>query len=284
MNDLVTPALELARLGYNVIGSGGPKGNNPSVSGSGWQRLNYRSEQLIEALDKPNVTGIGAITTGLAVIDLDVKNGIDGVKELFSWLREHDKAGIDLFSVAPRVRTPTGGVHYYFKDPAHEVTNSGGMLAGLPGVDVRGVGGFICMPPTQRKGTEGYAWERNPQEIQDLPLAPVWLIGGNKQLPDNEGWQPTDSEWGKHQLVSTARTVATAKNGCRNETLHLQSRAMAHLVCEGQLSVGTVRSVLLAGAIDAGLSEYESRSTIDSGIRWVLTSRGDALIAMADNI
>ena len=62
------------------------------------------------------------------------------------------------------VRTPRGGLHYYFK-PVEGITNSPG---GLPkGIDVRGLGGYVLAPPSP-----GY------EVIDRTPVAeaPGWLL------------------------------------------------------------------------------------------------------------
>ncbi len=62
------------------------------------------------------------------------------------------------------VRTPSGGLHYYFQ-PVEGLTNSTG---GLPsGIDVRGLGGYVIAPPSP-----GYeVVDRTP-----MAEAPPWLV------------------------------------------------------------------------------------------------------------
>ena len=62
--------------------------------------------------------------------------------------------------------TPRGGEHLAFRDPPDvEIRNSQGRIA--PGVDVRGTGGYVIVPPS-----EGYTIKHNG------PLAdmPHWLV------------------------------------------------------------------------------------------------------------
>ncbi|MFZ8528534.1 bifunctional DNA primase/polymerase, partial [Staphylococcus aureus] len=49
----------------------------------------------------------------LIVFDCDVKNGIDGVTAFHEFAQQ---SAIDL-SISPCVRTPSGGLHYYFRLP-----------------------------------------------------------------------------------------------------------------------------------------------------------------------
>lgn len=72
------------------------------------------------------------------VLDLDEKNGVSGVGSLDEYAKS---AGVTLPHTYT-VRTPSGGYHLYFAwDPQRPVGNRMGVL---PGVDVRGAGGYVC--------------------------------------------------------------------------------------------------------------------------------------------
>jgi putative DNA primase/helicase len=51
---------------------------------------------------------------------------------------------------APTVRTPRGGMHLYFAMPPEVVVGNRARL--VPGVDVRGDGGYVIVPPSVRSG------------------------------------------------------------------------------------------------------------------------------------
>ncbi|MFD8543449.1 bifunctional DNA primase/polymerase [Streptomyces sp. NPDC059649] len=102
----------------------------------------------------PWATGYG-IACGLPPhhligLDLDTKNGADGLTALLFLAEAHD------FPVPPTitVRTPSGGLHLWFSGPTSPpsptspptppVPNSVGRLA--PGIDVRGTGGYLVGP------------------------------------------------------------------------------------------------------------------------------------------
>ncbi len=102
------------------------------------------------------VTGADNAILGL---DLDVKNGKNGIARLQEYMSEH---GIDLPETRA-VRTKSGGLHLYFQwDPQRPVSNRAGVL---PGVDVRGHMGVLYF---------GGAYK----VILDAPIAaaPEWLI------------------------------------------------------------------------------------------------------------
>jgi hypothetical protein len=87
--------------------------------------------------------GVDCGKSGLVVIDCDVKNGIDGIK---NWENLHYETSGCLVS-----RTPSGGLHYIYADTfGGKIRNSAGKLA--PGVDVRANGGYVIVPPSQIDG------------------------------------------------------------------------------------------------------------------------------------
>ena len=99
--------------------------------------------------------------SGLAVLDVDL--GSDGPKSL---------AKLEGASVpAPktiRVRTGGGGTHIYFRYPGDvEIRNSAGLLGS--GLDVRGEGGYVVVPPSRTR--DPYEW------LDSSPLAEAsWLV------------------------------------------------------------------------------------------------------------
>lgn len=103
------------------------------------------------------------VATGrdVVVFDFDVKpeKGIDARPVLESWLAVLDEPPL-------LVATPSGGRHAYFAlAPGETVANSAGRIA--PGVDVRGLGGYVVAPGSTIDGV--------PYEVLHAPfrLPPV---------------------------------------------------------------------------------------------------------------
>lgn len=77
---------------------------------------------------------------GLFVVDLDGAAG------------ENTWRNFELFFIMPptlRIRTPSGGVHLYYRGRAPSSARRLG-----PGVDVRGQGGYVLLPPSVVAGVE----------------------------------------------------------------------------------------------------------------------------------
>jgi hypothetical protein len=87
--------------------------------------------------------------SGIAVLDLDVKKGKDGYAAVPDWeTRSHVIA-----------RTGSGGAHLYFD--AKGAPNSGSDQI-ASGVDTRGTGGYVIVPPSP-----GYTW-MNGSDLSNL--------------------------------------------------------------------------------------------------------------------
>ena len=64
------------------------------------------------------------------------------------------------------------GRHAFFKMPRSPVRNSAGKMA--PGIDVRGDGGYVLVPPSMHPSGRPYAW--SVDSAGEFALAPDWLI------------------------------------------------------------------------------------------------------------
>lgn len=116
------------------------KGKVPSIKG--WKEAASSDPAKIAELFKTVHTGIGLSTgrtSGVTVIDIDVKNGLNGFETL-------KQIGIDLPETVV-VNTPSGGKQYYFKyNPL--VKNKVSAIREKSGIDIRNDGGLVIMPPS----------------------------------------------------------------------------------------------------------------------------------------
>jgi len=108
-----------------------------------------------------------AIATGVVsrifVIDVD---GLDAEFELRKLEGEHG-------ALPPSVEVITArGRHIYFQWPAQPIRNSAGKIA--PGIDVRGDGGYVLVPPSVHPSGKKYAWSVDCST--SVTEAPEWLL------------------------------------------------------------------------------------------------------------
>lgn len=166
-NDTATPesrvewALAVAARGFSVFPI--PAGQKRPAEGRSWKALATNDPDVIRGWfhENPNSNyGVWA-GSGHVVIDLDVKAETDGV-EAFEWLAsEHGE--VETLTV----ETPSGGCHLFFRVP-HAVANAHSFP---PGIDVRGVGGYVVGP--------GCVVDGRPYKVAvDSPIAaaPAWVM------------------------------------------------------------------------------------------------------------
>ena len=116
-----------------------------------------------------------AIATGrksqLVVIDIDCKNGKDGLTSLdeaYAEFLEFD-AHRQLVAV-----TPTNGFHLYYQwDERVPVTVAAGVL---PGIDIRGEGGYVLAPPSSFNIEGKWSKYRWHDRSLPVPALPAWAI------------------------------------------------------------------------------------------------------------
>lgn len=119
--------------------------------------------------------GCGRGDEPLLGVDLDRKNGVDGVHSLIALAEQHGFTVPETTTIA----TPSGGWHLWFTGPAGApVRNSAGTVA--PGIDIRGYGGYLIGPGSvTSKGVYTVAQARPVAELPDalfrlmLPPPPV---------------------------------------------------------------------------------------------------------------
>jgi hypothetical protein len=190
-------------------------------------------------------------SSGMVVVDLDVKNGHDGIAA-FEALR----AGREL-PPHPLVQTRSGGRHLYFATvPGRTIRCSASRLA--PGVDVRGDGGYVITPPSP-----GY------EPLHRAPLAPPpWLLDLLDPPPaPRPQHQPrattNDADEDAERLMRLVGFVAAASEGERNSVLFWAVCCAA----ENGLPERSTAIALEEAATTAGLSKKEAERTIASARR-----------------
>lgn len=117
--------------------------------------------------EHPNAN-IGLATghySNLVVLDVDIKNGIDGEASLRELVHR-----LGALPQTLEQRTASGGRHLIYKTPqARDVRNSAGTLGA--GLDLRGEGGYVVIPPSV-VNDHTYCWTN---ELEPAP-APDWLV------------------------------------------------------------------------------------------------------------
>ena len=211
--------------------------------------------------------------SGVWVLDLDVpkkEGGADGRETLEALQRAHGSLP-DTFTVT----TMHGGKHLYFTMPkdGQDVRNSVGIL---PGIDVRGSGGYVIAPGSTLPDGRAYT------VICDTPPvpAPDWLLYIVRKSQSKE-WRPSPrpatgmrpqganqegaKQWALKALDDECRKVREEPEGSRNATLNTAALKVFQIVAGGSLSEEEATRALMDAGLASGLTEQETRATIASG-------------------
>ena len=198
----------------------------------------------------------------LVGLDLDRKNGVNGVWELRKLAAQH---GIRV----PRtvvISTPTGGFHAWWTGPADvKVPNRAGHMA--PGIDVRGSGGYLVGPGS--RSVHGlYALASNDDEVTVCPV-PAKLLQLMTAGKDRPARPPmTDARLrradGGRLLVGLVEFVLGSAQGKRNDRLFWASCKAFEHAAAGRLDADAAAAALMRAAAVVGLPDSEAAATIAS--------------------
>jgi hypothetical protein len=93
---------------------------------------------------------VGMATGKIIVLDVDPRHG--GDESLHDLEQQYDPLPDTV-----TVETGSGGRHHWFSPPqGAEIRNSEGKIG--PGLDVRGVGGYVLVPPSLHASGRRYTW------------------------------------------------------------------------------------------------------------------------------
>ncbi|MBU2670507.1 bifunctional DNA primase/polymerase [Actinoplanes bogorensis] len=193
------------------------------------------------------------LRTGVAmdVADVDSAEGWHGLCHLLG----------GEFPAGPRVRTGGGGWHFWFNPMGF-----GNRVGLLPGLDWRGVGGYVVAPPSRHASGGDYRWVHRPGEpLPDGPASLRALIEGPPPV-HRHGPIAHPTRYARAALAAEADRVARAPVGTRNDTLNRAAYALGRFVGAGLLDLADTMRELEDAARFAGLGRAEIRSTIRSGL------------------
>lgn len=179
-------------------------------------------------------TGKGS---GIVVIDIDPRHGGD-----IQWKR---------LTMGKQINTATcktggGGEHYYFAMPENVLINNA-VLSAYQGIDIRGEGGQVVIPPSIHESGSRYAWLKPPWQTKPAPL-PDWLL----QIILN---------------VNAGQTVGESMiGGQRNNSIFHQALMLAR---QGALAEFTVSAMKLwrDQSDEKDLTDSEIERTVDSAYK-----------------
>jgi hypothetical protein len=255
-NPLLEAALEYAAKDWRVFPIK-PGGKKP-LTAHGLKDATTDEAAIREWWKRWPAANIGYATgDGVVVLDVDDLGALTDLQE---------DANAPALNTS-RTETSEGRYQLFFRTDA-AIRNSAGKLR--PGLDVRGDGGYVVLPPSVHPDGHVYRWDRNgtPDEI------PAWLlellVSPPKPplvLPSREDYGPgDDTPYGLKALEAEAAIVAGAQEGYRRDRLNTAALRLGQLIGGGMLDEQHVRAELTDAARLTGLSEHEIEVTIKNAI------------------
>jgi putative DNA primase/helicase len=292
-------ALDYARRGWPVFPC------NPAPSGTSSKQPLVARDRDPDGVPVPRTGGLYKATTDLAqirawwtawpkaligvrmgreagvfAIDPDVPKKPEDPDGLAAWYALLEKHG----GMPPTHmhESPSGGLHILFRWRADRpVTNREGDLP--PGINVRGEGGYIIVPPSSLSDGRTYrlvdpstffCFAEAPGWLYDLILpAPSKVHGRTAPTPDQGfGFENRGSgqAYGGAALERECEAVAGAPPGRRNNLLNRAAFSLGTLAGAGLLDADLIRGRLFEAAAACGLVQDDGRTavlnTIESGL------------------
>jgi Bifunctional DNA primase/polymerase, N-terminal len=200
-------------------------------------------------------------TRTLVVVDVDDQDARDLVERTCGW------------PLTPTVHTSHGWHLWFLHD---EPVGNRARISGV-GLDVRGVGGFVVVPPSVHPDGHVYSWDVSISWHEDdrvgmWPPAPLPRELAELLWPPKPSrpYTPSTIVTTKYIDVALERevaAVASATEGARNDQLNKSAFALARFVRDGALPAADYVEHLTWAAVRTGLGEAEIRRTLASALQ-----------------
>lgn len=250
-NELLIAALKYATAGWKIH----PCRVDKTPYLQGWpEKATTDPDRIREWWSKWPDASIGCATgeaSGMWVLDADLP---DGPPEI-------TKMGLPETLTQ---QTGGGGFQYFWKCNGTEIRNSARKVG--PGLDVRGSGGYVILPPSRHPSGRRYKWVVKMKAVD----APDELVqkAAKPPAPERDRTLPGDTTpYGQAALTQEIVRLSAVREGERNAALNESAFAMGQLIAGGELNEGQARTALLSTALALGLGHQEATKTIESGFK-----------------
>lgn len=258
-------AKSYAARGWSVI----PVTRHEKIPAIKWEAYQQQAadEGKLDSWFSPRYEGNLGIVTG-RVSDLRVLD-VDRIEAKWvQLLLDHD---------LPKTLTVrTGkGTHYYYRYGGNG-RSSKGTERTVPGVDIRGDGGYVVAPPSVHENGKEYQFEDASYPLADWP---TWLddVFFPQQLEVRASVvttsSPDDTNYGRVTLSNVLDEVKHSEPGNRNNTLLTGARRIGQLISSGYLA-DTRTDELRTKLYELGAElqgTWQGQRTVDSGFEYGLS-------------
>jgi hypothetical protein len=201
-------------------------------------------------------TGIGVDCgkSGLVVVDIDDLDAVPALAAEIGWDATADETLIS--------RTGRGGLHIFYRAGSTEVRNSASKV--VTGVDIRGSGGFVVIPPSAHENGARYEW-LNAHDPAPIPERMVEVFNYREERPVVElPGSISHERWGLAALAAGAHDIEVSPPGQRNNELNSVAYRIFGIVKGGHLDEEVARARLTRAGLHVGLASDEVHKTLAS--------------------
>ena len=236
--DLLDAGLQAVKRGWPIFPCNGKK---EPLTAHGFKDATTNQQQIRTwAKQFPGALWGYAVPKEIVVLDLDMKQGKNGFRDF----EELQNCKPEEF-LAPRVATPSGGMHLYTDANGQEFHGTVGRIA--PGIDTRTLGNYVCIPSGRQCGY------RRMNNIDILPPTPAWVVetlrvNSNFEAIASAQTYAGPSAFGNLMLENACAAIRMAPGGKQELTLSLKAIHMGHYVGGGLLERDpTIEALVIAG-------------------------------------
>lgn len=228
----------------------------------------------LEAMWQEQPDSLVGIRTGKAsnifVLDFDVHdNGKDGIATLTEMTQIDN-----LLLPTTTVLTSGGGIHLYYRYPHTQKVQNDNRGGVGPGVDVKGDGGFVIAPPSQKRDRVSYKWYPgcSPQRVTPVAASPALLAllpqpkQADHYVYTTQSFEVDLSTMVSYDFQRALDQLEFAPNGSRNSYLYTAACRGGEAIAAGAMHWDKVRVLLAQYGSAAGLTRSEIRGTVRGGL------------------
>jgi hypothetical protein len=177
--------------------------------------------------------------SGVVVLDIDIKNGVNGWDSLA-------ELGMTVCPQTPLSHSPSGGAHLWFQHPGPEFFVKS-LSPWIPGVDLKADRSSCSAPPAS-----GRRWDAHLDLTVPLAALPLWVPRERvrQEAPARAKVQQKAKidAYGSAALRNACMAIADAENGSQQETLNTQAYGIGRLVGGDEIDAQEARRRLIWAA------------------------------------
>jgi hypothetical protein len=246
-------ALEYGAIGWAVFPV---RHKQPIVP---WRDYSSSDATEISAMQWESATGIGLDCgkSGIVVLDIDDLDALPELERKLGWSAIDDDTCVSV--------TGGGGYHVFYRAGDQAVRNSASKV--VKGVDVRGDGGYVVLPPSSHESGRVYQWHRYSAEgVRPIPEKLVQVLNYREEREPVQRVEVSRSheKWGLAVLAEEAAIIEASAPGTRNATLFEHAVYVYEVVKGGHLDRDLADLRLNQAAARVGLGSGETQLTLES--------------------